>query len=267
MSRGSRALGAIAAIAALLWGSGALADGNVASTYEIENIEARPDQVVVAWPRTCGSTGEPLGSVSLQLNPDWVGRLHEVDYEVVGKGRHEVSSYCAKTMRLHALPIAAFPKVTRLATADDSSLGKKAGEAMDILPALDAIELPKRVAFFTSDPRNGTAAYAFDEAAPDGGAVKTVHRVLVVDTTAPAFAIKAKTVTFTLESGPPVTLTGDLPPPSAGDAGTPDASLGAAPTPLAPTTDAGTRWVYAAAIGGLIAGGLIARYRKKKDAK
>ena len=223
--------------------------------------------MVVAWPRTCGSTGEPLGSVSLQLNPDWVGRLHEVDYEVVGKGRHELSSYCAKTMRLHALPVTAFPKVTRVATADDSSLGKKVGETMEILPALDAIELPKRVAFFASDPRSASAAYAFDEAAPDAGTVKTVHRVLVLDTAAPAFAIKAKTVTFTFENGPAVTLTGESRSPSAGDAGSADAGPTAAPAPPAPSSDGGTRWVYAAAIGGLIAGGLIAHYRKKKDAK
>ena len=267
MSRASRALAASGAFAAVLWASTARADGNVASTYEIENVEARPDQVIVAWPRTCGSTGEPLGSVSLQLNPDWVGRLHEVDYEVVGKGRHELSTYCAKTMRLHALPVGAFPKVTRVATADDSSLGKKVGEAMDILPALDAIELPKRVAFFASDPRKVSAAYAFDEAAPDAGAVKAVHRVLVVDPTAPTFAIKAKTVTFTFASGPPVTLPGDVPPPSASDAGAVDAGPTAVPAPPAPSKDAGTRWVYAAAIGGLIAGGLIAHYRKKKDAK
>ena len=120
-------------------------------TYEIENLEAHPEKVFVAWPRTCGSTGDPLGTVSLQLNPDWVSRLHEVDYEVLGKGKHQVLPYCAPTTRFFALPSAAFPQASRAATVDDSALGKKPGESYLVLPALDEIELPKRIAFFGSD--------------------------------------------------------------------------------------------------------------------
>jgi hypothetical protein len=35
----------------------------------------------------------------------------------------------------------------------------------------------------------------------------------------------------------------------------------------APAPDRGTRWVYAAAIGGLVAGGIIAHFRKKRASK
>jgi hypothetical protein len=261
MSRASSSA-LVLAVAILLTAEPARADGPVVSTYEIEDLDAHPDQVIVAWPRSCGSTGEPLGAVSLQLNPDWVARLHEVDYEVVGPGRHELPGYCAKTMRLHALAAAAFPRASRPATADDASLGKKAGETLAILPALDAIELPKRIAFFASDPRRTSASYAFDEAAPDAGVVTAVHRVLVLEATAPALAVKAKKVTYTFASGPPVTV-GAEPAPSTADAGPAVATPAAAP----PVKDGGTRWVYAAAIGGLLAGGFIAHRRKKNEAK
>ncbi|HSO32803.1 MAG TPA: hypothetical protein VLT33_09805 [Labilithrix sp.] len=247
----------------------ARADAPLDSSYEIENVDAHPEQVFVAWPRSCGSTGEPLGAVSLQLNPDWVARLHEVDYEVLGKGRHQISSYCAKTMRIHALSASAFARASRAATADDASLGKKAGETMEILPALDAIDLPKRVAFFATDPRRASAAYAFDEAAPaDAGAVKAVHRVLVAEGVGtPAFALKAKTISYTFEQGPPLTVSASASTekPATADGERADAGVAATVT-AAPAKDLGTRWVYAAALGGLIAGGLIAHYRKKKAA-
>ena len=92
------------------------------------HVDAYPDKVFVAWPRTCGSTGDPLGAVSLQLNPDWVSRLHEVDYEVLGPGKHQVSPYCALTTRVFALSSASFPRASRTATADDTALGTRPGD-------------------------------------------------------------------------------------------------------------------------------------------
>ncbi|MDB4947175.1 MAG: hypothetical protein JWP97_6709 [Labilithrix sp.] len=48
------------------------------------------------------------------------------------------------------------------------------------------------------------------------------------------------------------------------DAGRPT-DTEAAPSPAAPAhSDRGTRWVYAAAILGLVAGGLVAYFQKKK---
>jgi hypothetical protein len=43
-----------------------------------------------------------------------------------------------------------------------------------------------------------------------------------------------------------------------------DADAGVAPAPAAPAADFGTRWVFAAAVAGLLAGGVIAHYRKKR---
>jgi len=231
------------------------------TTYEIENVDAYPDKVFVAWPRTCGSTGDPLGAVSLQLNPDWALRQHEVDYEVIEKGkRHEVLPYCLSTMRIHALPAAEFLRASRVATADDASLGKKPGETFAILPALDAIELPKRIPFFASDPRSRTSPLRFDEMGRAWRSTKSVHVVLAIDA---AFIAQPKRVVYTYDQNAPETVTYPR-----GDAGGADADADAgavtAAVPTPPSHDMGTRWVYAAAIVGLLAGGLIARYKKKR---
>jgi hypothetical protein len=216
--------------------------GATETTYTIENLDAYPDQVFVAWPRTCGSTGDPLGAVSLQLNPDWVSRLHEMDYEVVEKGkRHQVSSYCLATMRIHALPAAAFPRATRVATADDASLGKKPGETITILPALDAIDLQQRIPFFASDARQASLPFRFD------GPAGAHHDLVIVGSDGGLTLAPAKAL------------------PSAADGGA-DAGLAVTAAPTPPTQDIGTRWVYAAAIAGLLAGGVIAYYRKKRAA-
>lgn len=243
----------------------------IAYTYEIENLDAYPDKVFVAWPRTCGSTGDPLGAVSLQLNPDWVSRLHEVDYEVVEKGkRHEVSPYCLGTMRIHALPAAAFPRASRVATADDSTLGKKPGETYAILPALDEIDLPKRIPFFASDPRRVSLPFRFDEpmtARPTAGPLTTVHFDLVLggDLGAEpgAMTLRPTHVKYMYDQGPPETVSYPVDAGATADAGA-GAGAAASAAPSAPPSDLGTRWVYAAALGGLLAGGVIAHYRKKR---
>ena len=220
------------------------------TTYEIENVDAYPDKVFVAWPRTCGSTGDPLGAVSLQLNPDWVARQHEVDYEVIEKGkRHEVLPYCLATMRIRALPAAGFPRAGRVATADDASLGKKPGETLAILPALDAIELPKRIPFFASDPRSVTSPLRFDEMGRPWRQAKSVHVVLAID---PAFTAQPKRVVYTYNQDDPETVSYPLAGRgAAADAGADaDADAGVVPTAVPtppPSRDMGTRWVYAAA--------------------
>lgn len=259
-------------------------------TYEIENLEAYPDKVFVAWPRTCGSTGDPLGTVSLQLNPDWVTRLHEVDYEVLARGKHhQVLPYCAPTTRLFALPSAAFPQSPRAATADDSALGKKPGESYLVLPALDEIELPKRITFFAGDPRLLSSPFRLDVVAkaPGGSPLKAVHDVLAIEgaigAAATTFAVAPKRAIYTYDDGaseavpyrdarrPSPSRAGALDldagpgTPAAGDASV-DADAGVSVAPTPPPHDLGTRWVYAAAIGGIVAGGAIAQYRKKRAA-
>lgn len=273
MNRVSRALASSAAIAALLWGGSARADGP-ALTYTITNLDAFPDRVFVAWPRTCGSTGDPLGAVSLQLNPDWAARQHEVDYEILKQGAvHQVTSYCLATARIYALRATEFPRSTRVATVDDVSLGKKPGEILDILPALDAIELPKRVAFFGDTGRHGIASMRFDTLLQRAPTLPTAAAAAHFDlrleanytATPPSFTAFAGLVKLTFD--PPAPDAGLAAGPIPDDAGSADAGSMSAPSPPAPTKDGGTRWVYAAAIVGLLAGGLIAHFRKKKDAK
>jgi hypothetical protein len=196
-------------------------------------------------------------------------------------------------MRIYALPADAFPRASRVATADEVSLGKKPGEAFDILPALDAMELQKRPAFFADDARKIASAFRFD--APLGGAsvpvaamaaAKTMHQELVIEpafvASPPTFALVTRHVKLGFEKptpdvdvelsdaggGPTVATAGTTGADGGADAGVSAAVAGgpapAAPTPASPRGDGGTRWVYAAAIGGLVAGGLIAHFRKKK---
>jgi len=275
MSRGSRAFGALAAIAVGLFAGRARADGPVAHTYAIQNVDAYPGKVFVAWPRTCGAAGGPLGAVSLQLNPDWAARQHEVDYEVIRQGAvHQVMPYCLATMRIYALPAEAFARASRVATADDVSLGKKAGETFDILPALDALDLQKRPSFFADDPRKVASPFRFDAPLPGNApavpaAARAVHRDLVIEpsfvASPPSFALVTSHVRVSFDKPTPDS---DVYPSDAGAATADAGVVAAAPAPASsPRGDGGTRWVYAAAIGGLVAGGLIARYRKRKDAK
>lgn len=248
----------------------------VAYSYEIENIDAFPDQVLVVWPRTCASSGEPLGTVDLKLNPDWKTRMHDVDYEVVGKGGREVLDLCVKSSRLYALPVADFPRGSRVSTGDDMAIGQpEAGATFAILPALDAVDLAKRIELFEKDPRVLRTSFRFDpEAAAKRGPVGTkgVHEVLSIgklDGT--SFAVDVKRVTYMNVDGgvsSAKAATGDAPEARAADAGAPDAGVAAgAGTPGGEAAvDRGTRWVYAAAIGGLLMGGIIAALRKKKKA-
>ncbi|MDB4936111.1 MAG: hypothetical protein JWP87_3083 [Labilithrix sp.] len=242
-----------------------IAYGVVAYSYEIENAGAHADKVLVVWPRTCGAAGDPLGTVDLALNPEWTSRMHEVDYEVVVKGkRHELLEPCAKTTRLYALPAGAFPLGARTSTADDVSLGQpEAGAPFAIVPALDAVDLKKRIDFFEKDPRVLRTPYRFPTSA--AAKVKAVHDVLSVDAfDATSFAVVPVRAIYTYDDGKTETV------PYAGadaSAPTPPAAAPSAPEPAPPPKDLGTRWVVLAAAGGLVVGGLLAAYRKKREAR
>lgn len=249
----------------------------VAYSYEVENVDAFPDQVLVVWPRACASSGEPLGTVDLKLNPDWKARMHDVDYEVVGRGGREVLDLCVRSSRFYVLPVNAFPRGTRISTGDDMAIGQpEAGATFTILPALDAVDLAKRIELFEKDPRVLRTSFRFD---PDAAAkrgppgTKAVHEVLSLgklDGT--SFTVEVKRVIYMSTDGgvsSAKAATADMPDATATDAGAADAGVAAAartPGGEAPV-DRGTRWVYAAAIGGLFMGGIIAAVRKKKQNK
>jgi len=248
----------------------------IAYSYEIENVDASPDKVLVVWPRTCASSGAPLGTVDLKLNPDWKARMHDVDYEVVGKGGREILDLCAKSSRLFALPVAAFPRGTRVSTADDMAIGQpEAGATFAILPPLDAIDLANRIELFEKDPRVSRTSFRFDgEAAAKRGPPGTtgVHEVLSVGKLdGSSFTVDVKRVTYMNADGGVSTGTVGVGPAgapadtAARDAGGPDSGTGTGTGGESPV-DRGTRWVYAAAIAGLLAGGIIAAVRKKKPA-
>ncbi len=240
----------------------------IAYSYEIENVDAHPGKVLVVWPRSCASSGEPLGVVDLKLNPDWSARMHDVDYEVVGKGGREILQLCMKTSRLFALPADAFPRGSRVSTADDMAIGQpEAGASFVILPALDAIDLKKRIELFEKDPRVSRTAFRFDaEAAAKRGppGTKAVHEVLSVEgLDGSSFTVDVKRAVYMNADGGIVS--GAAPAADAGPRS--DAGQAASPAPVAPPVDPvdrGTRWVYAAAVAGLVAGGIIAAVRKKK---
>jgi hypothetical protein len=253
-----------------------IAYGAIAYSYEIENAGAHLDKVLVVWPRTCGAAGDPLGTVDLALNPDWASRMHEVDYEVVVKGKHhELLEHCAKSSRLYALEAAAFPLGARQATLDDIPIGQReAGAPFAILPALDAVDLKKRIELFDKDARVLRTSYRFraepaktlrDASVP----VKAVHDVLsVASFDATSFTVVPVRAVYTLENGTSETVPCGEPDAGTGaDASAVASAPPAPPIPLAPPPrDLGTRWVFLAAVGGLVAGGLLA-YRKKRLAQ
>ena len=268
----------------------------IAYSYEIENPDLSPDKVIVVWPRNCGSYGDPLGKVDLALNPDWASRQHDVDYEVVVKAKkHELLEQCTDHARFYALPVSAFPLGTREATADDSAIGQQAGAPFAIVPALDEIALEKRIDFLAKDPRVLRASFRFDvpRTARSTSALKAIHDVLAVDGFgATAFSVVPKRAVYTYLDGSTETLAylgahrrASVKAGLLDDAGAnanasasasanananADAGAGAgakAEENAAPKSDLGTRWVVLAAVGGLIAGGLIARNRKKAQRK
>lgn len=264
----------LAASGLFLLGSSGVARADLAYSYEIENADAHADKVLVVWPRACGATGEPLGTVDLALNPDWVSRMHDVDYEVVVRGRrHTLLDHCTKSARLYALPAEAFARGTRVATADDMSIGQmEAGAPFAILPALDAVDLQKRIELFGKDARVLRTAFRFEPTRPSRPpALEAVHEVLEVDAfDATSFAVRTKRVVYTYPGGRIETLTDPASasaPPSA-SASASAAASSPAPAPAAPEPakpDLGTRWILLAAVSGLVVGGVMA-YRKKRDA-
>jgi hypothetical protein len=255
------------ASALLLLGSSGVAWAGAAYSYEIENADAHTDKVLVVWPRACGAKGEPLGTVDLALNPDWTSRMHDIDYEVVvGAKKHALHESCTTTARLYALPAAEFARGTREATADDRSIGQsEAGAPFAILPALDAIELPKRIQLFEKDARVLRTTFRFEPSKPSRPAtLKAVHEVLEVSAfDATSFAVAVKRAIYTHEDGHLETVT-DLG--RVADASAP-ASAASAAAPVVPAEpakpDLGTRWVLLAAVAGLVLGGVLA-YRKKQ---
>ena len=261
----------VASSALVLVPASARADGGSASSYaysyEIQNADARADKVLVVWPRACGASGDPLGAVDLALNPDWASRMNDVDYEVVVSGKHhELQDGCTRTTRLYALPADAFPRGSRDATADDSAIGQKAvGAKFVVLPALDAIDRKARIDFFANDPRVLRTVYRFAAVKPteeSRGGVKSVHDVLVVDGfDATSFTVRTKHVVYTYMDGRTEieAATTAMPTPSAG----PIPSATKSPENAGPR-DLGTRWVFLAAVGGLVLGGVIAFFRKKR---
>lgn len=268
MSRGSWC--ALAASTLLLLGSSGVARADVAHSYEIENADARADRVLVVWPRACSATGEPLGTVDLKLNPDWSARMHEIDYEVVVRGKkHVLLDHCAKSSRLYALPAAEFARGSRESTVDDTSIGQmEAGAPFAILPALDQVDLAKRIELFGTDARVLRTTFRFEPTkASRPAALKAVHEVLEVDAfDATSFAVKTKRAIYTHADGRVETVTDPGGAPAASAPALPAPS--AAPTPAAPASppkpDLGTRWVVLAAALGLVVGGVVA-YRKKRD--
>lgn len=265
----------LAASALLVLGSSGIARADAAYSYEIENADAHADKVLVVWPRACGAKSEPLGTIDLALNPDWASRMHEVDYEVVVRGRrHALAEPCAKSSRLYALPADVFARGTRMATADDKPIGQtEAGAPFVILPTLDAIDLGKRIALFETDTRVLRTSFRFDAVkASRPATVKAIHEVLEVDAfDATSFAVKVKHAIYTHEDGGTETVTGPAAASSlAADASVPAVPASSASTPAAPTepakTDLGTRWVLLAAVSGLVVGGILAARKKRGGA-
>lgn len=255
-------------------------------SYEIENADLAPDRVIVLWPRNCGSYGDPLGTIDLALNPDWASRQNDIDYEVVVKAKkHELLEQCTDHARFYALPADAFPRGSRVATADDMAIGQEAGAPFSTVPALDAIPLEKRTDFLAKDPRVLRAGFRFEplRTVRSSSPLKAMHDVLAVDGFgATAFSVVPKRAVYTYLDGTSETVAyvgaqrraalkagmGEGDAGASMDAGAnANADGGANATTDPPAKhDLGTRWVALAAVAGLVLGGLLALRRKKAQA-
>ena len=154
-------------------------------SYELENLEAFSDRVFVMWPRSCGSSGQPLGTIDLALNPQWEPRMHDIDYEVVSSAKRlDVPRYCAETMRLYALPAARFATASQVVMEDRWTLGVKKGDTITHVPALDAIDLKARMAFLAEDESVARSSRGLDVVLlvrTTVSSLKAVHDVLRVE--------------------------------------------------------------------------------------
>ncbi len=261
----------VATVALLTFSRPARADASVAPlaySYEVENAPPA-GHVLVVWPRACAATGEPLGDVDLTLNPDWASRKNDVDYEVIVKGKtHVLPGSCVKTSRLYALPVDAFPLGSRDATADDVGIGQaEAGAPFAIVPALDAVDRKQRIGLFATDPRVARTELRFDAGGRAG--VIAVHEVLAVDAVAAgALTVHRLRVVYTYVDGGVETAGMGASADASAEAGASaeaDASADAGAGAESGKHDIGTRWVFLAAVGGLVAGALLAYSRKKRS--
>ena len=152
----------------------------VSYTYEIANLAEHPEATFVLWPRTCGSDGEPVGTVDLGMNPQMAGHLHDIDYEALRPGPHELLKFCGHTAHVYALDAKTFPTDARAADKDNWVLGWKTGDKYLGVAALDAMTIQARMPFFASDPRARRADYAFQyvQILRKTSPIATIHDVL-----------------------------------------------------------------------------------------
>lgn len=146
-------------------------------SFEIEGLAAHPDVVFVLWPRMCGTAGEPLGEVN--YTDASLKERHEVDYEVLSEGAHELLRYCAATARVYALSAAKFPTESHVGAEDDWRLGRKVGERYLVVPAIDALTLKARVPFF-ANARHAAYPFEFLSVLRRDSPIRSVHDVLTV---------------------------------------------------------------------------------------
>ena len=179
-------------------------------TYEVANLAAHPQALVVAWPRACGSDGRSLGHVDLALNPHLKDRMHEVDYEVVVAGkRHGIGKFCATSTALYALPAKDYPTQARAFEKDDWMLGLKKGDTQLLIPALNAKSQAERIPFFEEEQQSQRAGHRFAVvtwvAAPTP--LKAIHDVLEIATlTSRQFVVKPARVVYAYDDGKEETL-------------------------------------------------------------
>ena len=187
MARLYASLVAAALVASSSWArADILAPGakTVDYTYEITNLAEHPDTVFVEWPRLCiPPRGEPMGDPNRRKMPGWESRLHEIDYEVLKPGPHELLRFCGESAHIYALSAAAFPTDTRVAKEDNWGLGLKSGQTYAGVAALESMTVDERIPFFASDPRVRRASYpiAYILVLRESSPLKTIHDVLRIE--------------------------------------------------------------------------------------
>lgn len=157
-------------------------------SYSVENLAEHPELTLVAWPRSCGPDGHPLGDMDLDLNPQLEGRIHDMDYEIVRpEGSYEVGKFCGGRASLYGLDARAFPVKEHVSEEDDWTLSLKKGDKFWASDKLDSMSWIERIPFFEKNEKVRRSKYRFKAIGwvTDPSPLRKAHDVLRITKVTP----------------------------------------------------------------------------------
>lgn len=211
----------------------------VLHTYAVENADAFPEQLVVAYPYDCDwDTREPRGVGS----PD----SESVGYDVIVAGSEHADSPACKERRIYVVDRAGL-------TVEPAERTPDGVELPIVVRELSAMRGPELAAFFAGDPRVHPTGHVVDppREVVDAGStpVRTVHTVLRLARADATFSLRGAQMVYTYDDNSVETLpfiAGKRPPPT----GRPVAQGAPPPAPLRMISEV-PRWPWIAGACGV----------------